>query len=78
MAIVTDLLSILGVPESLVGHALVLFFSFAVSSGVLLWGRFEKYRDHVPEPPAAPSFVPFIGHFLGMRRHGLRYLELLR
>jgi hypothetical protein len=78
MVIVSKLLDALDVQESLLGHALVLLVSFAVSSAVLLWGRFEKYRDRVREPPIAKPFIPLIGHILGMRKHGVRYLEMLR
>ena len=30
------------------------------------------------EPPVISSFVPYVGHILGLLRYGQRYFEILR
>lgn len=30
------------------------------------------------EPPVVSSFIPYVGHILGLLRYGQRYFEILR
>lgn len=38
----------------------------------------ERFGMDKQEPPRAPSKIPIIGHLIGIRKHDIRYLEVLR
>lgn len=35
-------------------------------------------RHFLDEPPVVPSSIPYIGHIIGLLRHGSRYYEITR
>jgi hypothetical protein len=78
MGFVTTLSQLVNVPEGLVGHAVVVLITIAVSSSFLLWRQLDLEVHDASEPPIAYPSVPIIGHMLGMRKHQIRYLEILR
>ncbi len=84
MAIVSTIAQTVGVPENLLSHAIVVLITLSISSTFLLWSQFEKEVSDASkpltasEPPVASASIPIIGHMIGLRKHQIKYLEILR
>ena len=64
--------------ESSLAFSLLLLLIAAVAAA---WSAFDYFcapRLSPNEPPLLPHPVPYIGHILGLLRHGTRYYQLTR
>ena len=53
-----------------------ILLAVAVFCVSLVYFLHPKYDPR--EPPVLPHYIPYIGHILGLVRHGQRYFEILR
>lgn len=42
------------------------------------WQKLNTFSHHGEEPPLIPSKIPWIGHLIGLLRHGSRYYAIVR
>ena len=58
------------------------FSSLALAPAALLVWFVLDYiyapKHHPNEPPVVSQSVPFIGHMIGLLRHGTRYYQIVR
>lgn len=59
------------------------YFTSIVAAAATLFVWYVLDHVYVPkhlsnEPPLLPSRIPYIGHIIGLLRHGTRYFEITR
>jgi len=62
---------------------MVLFFNAICLALAVVVFLFALDRHYMPkqasnEPPVVKSFIPYVGHIVGLIRHGTRYYQNLR
>lgn len=55
-----------------------ILLSIAVLATIYALDRRYVPKHEASEPPIVRSFIPYIGHILGLIRHGISYYQLLR
>jgi len=62
---------------------MALFFNATCLGLLIALFLFVLDRRYMPqqasdEPPVVTSFVPYVGHIIGLIRYGVRYYQILR
>lgn len=52
--------------------------ALAIAVFLLILDRRYMPRQASNEPPVVKSFIPYVGHIIGLIRHGTRYYQELR
>lgn len=48
-----------------------------VAVAVLALRRFTQYQHDPREPPVVPTRIPYVGHIVGLIRHGAKYFQMI-
>ncbi len=64
--------------EGSISSSLLLLLAVASAAAWYTLDYLYAPTQHSNEPPLVPQSVPYIGHILGLLRHGTRYFEITR
>ena len=64
--------------EGSINSLLLLLLAVSSTAAWYLLDSLYAPKKYPNEPPLVPQFIPYIGHILGLLRHGTRYFEITR